>query len=244
MPNTSRIILAEDSAVTADIGSVDIKSSAENRVVAITGMVSYFNAPGNNIISVDDSAKIDAKNISGAGINNAVGLNADSERYITTITGALTLGNGNGKSFGATINVLNNGVNNAVLLADNGSGSRNAITGTSLEEKSDAKILALTNKTLDILGDYGSLLGKSSVDGTGEINAAVFNAYAKKTGTINAIAVAGTENSESHVFFDSYNKYVKTGGDLIQGGEMALGLLPSLLSKIAGESLQNKLFPH
>ena len=107
------------------------------------------------------------------------------------LTGALTLGNGNGKSFGATINVLNNGVNNAVLLADNGSGSRNAITGTSLEEKSDAKILALTNKTLDILGDYGSLLGKSSVDGTGEINAAVFNAYAKKTGTINAIAVAG-----------------------------------------------------
>ena len=38
MPNTSRVILAENSAVTADKGSVDIKSNAENRIVAITGM--------------------------------------------------------------------------------------------------------------------------------------------------------------------------------------------------------------
>ena len=312
MPNTSRIILAENSAVTADIGSVNIKSNAENRIVAITGMggeygtssmaanagagisvkvgnftdnsivavgkntqikasnvsieskeyakhaniiygngkadstavtgmVSYFNSPANNIISIDDSAKINARNVSEIPTNNAVSLETNAERYITSITGALTLGNGDGKSFGATINVVNNPVNNAVVLADNGQGTRSAITGTTLEDKSDAKILALTNKTLEILGDYKTLLGNSSVDDTGTINANVFNSYAKTTGTTNAIAVAGTDNSESHGFFDNFNEYVATGSGFVSLGEMALGILPSVASKYAGEALKNKL---
>jgi len=168
-------------------------------------------------------------------------LNADSERYITTVTGALTLGNGNGKSFGATINVMNNPVNNAIVLADNGTGTRSAITGTTLEDKSDAKILALTNKTLDILGDYKTLLGTSSIDGTGEINTGVFYSYAKTTGTTNAIAVAGTENSESHGFFDNFNEYAVTGGTYLELGEMALGILPSLGSKWVGSQVEKKL---
>ncbi|MBR4903817.1 MAG: hypothetical protein IKZ53_04035, partial [Selenomonadaceae bacterium] len=313
MPNNSRIILAENSALTANNGAVVINSKAENRVVAITGMggeygtssqaanrgagisvkvgnftdnsvvavgknaqinasnismdskeyakhvniiygngkadsasvtgmVSYFNAPTNNIISIDDSAKLDATKNMDAGLNNAVSLNTDSERYITSITGALTLGNGNGKSFGAAINVMNNGVNNAVLLGDNGLGTRNQGVGTSLEDKADAKIINLTNKTLDILGDYGKLLGSSSIDGTGEINAVKFYLLSKKTGTLNSIAVAGTENSETHGFFDGYNKYGKYFGDGIQGGEMVLGMLPSLLSKSLGTKIQNKLF--
>ena len=315
MPNTSRVVFAENSKVEA-YTSVNVKSNAENRVVAITGMggeygtsstaaekgagisvkvgnfkndsiiafgknakldsklvsidskeyakhfnviygngkadstsvtgmVSYFNSPANNIISIDDSVVMGKDNdfIGTAGIyDHQVNLNADSERYITSVTGALTLGNGNGKSFGATINIMNNPVNNAVVLADNGTGTRSAITGTSLEDKTNAKILTLTNKTLDILGDNKTLLGTSSIDGTGEINAFDFNATAKKTGTINAIAVAGTENSESHGFFDKFNAAGEGLGGIVGIGEMALGLMPQLLSKYVGSKISGEQF--
>ena len=246
MPNNSRIILAEDSAVTADMGAVNIKSNAENRIVAITGMggeygtsskaanrgagisVKVGNFTDNSVVAVGKNAQIKGSDIT-----------IDYKEYAKHFN--LIYGNGNGKSFGATINILNNNVNNAILLADNGKGTRSSINGTTLENKADAKILTLTNKTLDILGDYGELLGNSSADGTGEINASLFRAYAKKTGTINSIAVAGTENSETHGFIDGFNNYVKKGSDYLQGGEMVLGMLPSLLSKYVGSKVNDKL---
>ncbi|MBR4152555.1 MAG: hypothetical protein IKT98_06295 [Selenomonadaceae bacterium] len=228
MPNNSRIILAENSALTANNGAVVIDSKAENRVVAITGMGGEYGT----------SSKAANR---GAGISVKVGNFTDNSVVAVGKNAQINASNIR-KSFGAAINVMNNGVNNAVLLGDNGLGTRNQGVGTSLEDKADAKILNLTNKTLDILGDYGKLLGSSSIDDTGEINAVKFYLLSKKTGTLNSIAVAGTENSETHGFFDGYNKYGKYFGDGIQGGEMALGLAPSLLSKYLGTKIQNKLF--
>ena len=288
MLNNSRITVGDNSVISAENGSVNIDSLAENRVVAITGMggshltsseaqnngagisvfvgdfennavtalgknsrinandikletkdyakhvniiygngkadstsvtgmVSYINAPANSILALDDSTKLN-------GTGN-VELNALSENYITSVNGGVTMGNGGGKSFGAAINILNNDGATAVLVADNGikSAISNKITQLQneietaadadilVDKKSELKALKITKTAQDILGeDYTKKLGDSSTD-TGEITADTFTAKAENTGTINSIAVEGTENSESHGFADQFNDKIYKG---------------------------------
>lgn len=83
---------------------------------SITGMVSFIKSPANSILTLDDSTKLNG--------SGNVELNALSENYITSVNGGITLGNGNGKSFGAAINILNNDGTTAVMIADNGVNSK------------------------------------------------------------------------------------------------------------------------
>jgi len=130
----------------------------------VTGMVSYIGSPANSILALDDSTKLNG--------SGKVELNALSENYITSVNGAITMGNGNGKSFGAAINILNNDGTTSVMVADNGVNSKLSDTIENLqkeietesekdspdqdilvEKKTELKMLKIAKTTQDILGD-------------------------------------------------------------------------------------------
>ena len=218
---------------------------------SITGMVSYIKSPTDSIISIDDSAKLTAtKNLN---------LEATGEDYITSVNGALTLGNGNGKSFGAAVNVLSNDKNTAVVVGDNGylnakyadnisafntkiKTLEDAISTESakdspdadkiVSDKTDLKILKINQRTHEILGEnYLSKVDASAVNSDGLINAKTLTVKADNTGTINSIAVEGTENSESHGMADAFNKNVTRGQTAINYSNDAFKAMPNLLTK-------------
>ncbi len=318
MLNNSRIVVGENSVITAENGAVNTNSLAQNRVVAITGMggehltsseaqkngagisvfvgdfennavtafgknsqikskdinletkdyakhvniiygngkadstsitgmVSYITSPANSILALDDSTKLNG--------SGNVELNAISENYITSVNGGITMGNGNGKSFGAAVNILNNDGTTAVMIADNGVNSSLSDNITQLqsdiesatdqdilvEKKSELKALKISKAAQDILGeDYTKALGTASTADKGEITADTFTTNAKNSGTINAIAVEGTENSESHGFADQFN-------DKVYKGEVQLGYVDNAfkwpankLSRTLGDKVNDK----
>ena len=213
---------------------------------SITGMVSYITSPANSVLALDDSTKL-----IGTG---DVKLNALSENYITSVNGAITMGNGNGKSFGAAVNILNNDGTTAVLVADNGvntslsdnikqlqSDIENATDADILvDKKSELKALKITKTAQDILGTgYTNELGTASAD-KGEIAAETFTSKAENTGTINSIAVEGTENSESHGFADEFNEKVYKGEVQLGYAENAFKWPANKLSKTLGNGINDK----
>ena len=197
----------------------------------ITGMVSYINSPTNSIISIDDSAKINAA--------NDLNLEAVGKDYITSVNGGVALGNGNGKSFGAALNILSNDKNVAVNVGDNGylnatfadnisafndkikslgdaikteSAKADFDADKIIADKTELKILTINKRAHEILGeDYFKSLGASAVNSDGVINAKNLTIKSTNSGTINSIAVEGTENSESHGFADGFNDKVFKG---------------------------------
>ena len=217
----------------------------------ITGMVSYIGSPANSILALDDSTKLNG--------SDKVELNALSENYITSVNGAITMGNGNGKSFGAAINILNNDGTTSVMVADNGVNSKLSDTIENLqkeietesekdspdqdilvEKKTELKMLKIAKTTQDILGDdYTKKLGDSSAD-TGEITANNFTTKAENTGIINSIAVEGTENSESHGFADKFNEKVGKAGAQLGYVENAFKWPATKLSKMLGNKINDK----
>ena len=219
---------------------------------SITGMVSYFNTPSNSILSLDDSTKLNA--------SGEVNLKAISENYITSVDGGITLGNGNGKSFGAAINILNNDANTAVIVADNGVNSKLSDNIKKLkseietesekdspdqnilvDKKTELKTLKITKTAQDILGeDYTKLLGETSTKDKGEITANTFTTKSENTGTINAIAIEGTENSESHGLADQFNDKVYKGEVQLGYAEGALKWPGTKLSKMLGNKINDK----
>ena len=218
---------------------------------SITGMVSYIKSPANSVLALDDSTKLNG--------SGKVELNALSENYITSVNGAITMGNGNGKSFGAAINILSNDGNTAVMVADNGVNSKLKNTIDKLQKeieteskknspdqdilidkKTELKALKIAKTTQDILGDnYTKELGNSSTD-TGEISANNFTTKAENTGTINSIAVEGTENSESHGLADKFNGIVGKGETQLSYVETAFKWPANKLSKMLGNTINDK----
>ena len=317
MLNNSRIVVGENSVITAENGAVNTNSLAQNRVVAITGMggehltsseaqkngagisvfvgnfdnnavtafgknsqvkskdinletkdyakhvniiygngkadstsvtgmVSYITSPANSILALDDSTKLNG--------SGNVNLNALSENYITSVNGAITMGNGNGKSFGAAVNILNNDGTTAVMIADNGVNSslsdniknlQSEIENASdqdiiIDKKSELKALKIAKTAQGILGDdYTKTLGDSSAD-KGEITADNFTTKAQNTGTINSIAVEGTENSESHGFADQFNDKVYKGEIQLGYADEAFKFPANKLSKTLGNAVDEK----
>ena len=213
---------------------------------SITGMVSYIKSPANSVLALDDSTKLNG--------SGKVELNALSENYITSVNGAITMGNGNGKSFGAAINVLSNDGTTSVMVADNGVNSSLSDNITNLQKdienatdqniiidkKTELKTLKITKAAQDALGDdYTKKLGDSSKD-TGEISADTFTTNAKNSGTINAIAVEGTENSESHGLADKFNGIVGKGETQLSYVETAFKWPANKLSKMLGNTINDK----
>ena len=213
---------------------------------SITGMVSYIKSPANSVLALDDSTKLNG--------SGKVELNALSENYITSVNGAITMGNGNGKSFGAAINVLSNDGTTSVMVADNGVNSSLSDNITNLQKdienatdqniiidkKTELKTLKIAKTTQDILGDdYTKKLGDSSAD-TGEISADTFNTKAENTGIINSIAVEGTENSESHRLADKFNGIVGKGETQLSYVETAFKWPANKLSKMLGNTINDK----
>ncbi|MBR0060154.1 MAG: hypothetical protein IJP68_01615, partial [Selenomonadaceae bacterium] len=217
---------------------------------SITGMVSYINSPANSILSLDDSTKLNA--------SGKVDLNATSENYISSINGGITMGNGGGKSFGAAINILNNDATTSVIVADNGVNSKLSDNIKKLQseietesdkdspdqnilvdKKAELKILEITKAAQDILGeDYVKKLGDASSD-KGEITANNFTTKAENTGTINSIAVEGTENSESHGLADKFNENVYKGEVQLGYAEGAFKWPANKLSKMLGNKIND-----
>lgn len=109
----------------------------------------------------------------------------------------VALGNGNGKSFGAALNILSNDKNVAVNIGDNGY----------LNSKFADNISAFNNKISSLSLD--NISDKTEIKIL-KINKAMHE-KSDNTGTINSIAVAGTENSESHGFADGFNDKVFKG---------------------------------
>ena len=188
---------------------------------SITGMASYIGSPTNSIISIDDSAKLNAA--------NDINLEATGKDYITSVNGGIALGNGNGKSFGAAINVLSNDKNVAVNIGDNGylnakftdnipafTSKISSLSSDNISDKTEIKILKINKATHEILGEnmFGKL-GASAVTSDGTINAKNLTVKSNNTGTINSIAVEGSENSESHGFADGFNDKVYKGETFI-----------------------------
>ena len=226
----------------------------------VTGMVSYINSPTNSIISIDDSAKLNA--------DNDINFEATGEDYITSVNGAITLGNGNGKSFGAALNILSNDKNVAVNIGDNGylnetfadnisafSDKTKTLTEAIktesvktdfdadkiISDKTELKILTLNKRTQEILGkDYFNSLGASAVNSDGLINAKNITVKSKNSGTINSIAVEGTENSESHGFADGFNDKVYKGETALNYADDAFKWLANKLGEVFGDKDKKK----
>ena len=218
---------------------------------SITGMVSYINSPTDSIISIDDSAKLKA--------NNELNLTANGEDYITSVNGAITLGNGNGKSFGAAVNVLSNDKNTVVKVGDNGvlnsdyakniealeskiKSLEDNITAESeksnpdkdklLAYKADLQSLQTNKQTHEILGeDSFKKLDTSAVNSDGLLSAKSLTVTADKTGVINSIAIEGTENSESHGMMDNFNKGVGKGTTYLSNANDVAKATPELVMK-------------
>ncbi|MBR0061525.1 MAG: hypothetical protein IJP68_08595, partial [Selenomonadaceae bacterium] len=221
----------------------------------VTGMVSYIRTPTDSIVSVNDSTNIKA--------SGKLDLTANTEDYITSVNGGLTMGNGGGKSVGAAINILTNDKNTAVHVADNH--ARNAdfdknISAISSQidtlqkefdaasdtnvinsKKADLKSLEITKRTHNILGkDYFATLGDTTNTG-GLINASDLTVKVTNWGKINAIAIEGTENSESHQFADQYNDKVYKGETMVNFAGDAFKFPSTLLSKSLGKTINDGL---
>ena len=221
----------------------------------VTGMVSVIRTPTDSIVSVNDSTNIKA--------SGKLDLTANTEDYITSVNGGLTMGNGGGKSVGAAINILTNDKNTAVHVADNY--ARNSAFDKNISalnsqietlqkeidaatdvnvinsKKADLKSLEITKRVHNILGeDSFANLGDTTNTG-GLINASELTVKATNWGKINAIAIEGTENSESHQFADQFNDKVYKGETAVNFAGDAFKFPSNLLSKSIGKSINDKL---
>ena len=221
----------------------------------VTGMVSYIRTPTDSIVSVNDSTNIKA--------SGKLDLTANTEDYITSVNGGLTMGNGGGKSVGAAINILTNDKNTAVHVADNHARNSDfdknisaldsqiktlqkeidAASDTNVinSKKADIKSLEITKRAHNILGkDYFAGLGDATNTG-GLINASELTVKVTNWGKINAIALEGTENSESHQFADQFNDKVYKGETMVNYAGDAFKFPSTLLSKSLGKTINDGL---
>ena len=265
--NNPIIALGKNSNINAD---GDIKATSKDYAkdinviygngkadsTSIAGMVSYLNAQSNNIISIDNSAKLST--------NANLNLDTTSQKYITSVSGGVTLGHGNGKSFGAAVNIVKNDSFATVLIADN---CVNQALGDNIsrlqseiksltdedslvEKKSELKELTIVKKMQDTLGDdYTKKLGTTSTGENSEISAQNISVNAKSSGVINAIAVEGTANYEPKKDSDEdSNDENKDSNEDIPKGEAAedsddnpLTFIVNKLTELLGSKSNEKL---
>ena len=141
----------------------------------ITGMFAYMEGQSNSIISVDDEASINAA--------NKLALNANNDTTISNIIFDRT--SAGNSAIGASIGIIDYGVNNIAAIADNDS---DATRGDDEEVK---ELVGLVQGQLgnDEKAQLGTSTNKTS-KGKIEVNAVEINAAT--TGTITGVSVAGT----------------------------------------------------
>ena len=145
----------------------------------ITGMFAYMEGESNSIISVDDEASINAA--------NKLALNANNDTNISNIIFDRT--SAGNSAVGASIGIIDYGVNNIAAIADNDS---DATRGENEEVK---ELVGLVQNQLsdDEKAQLGTKIAvKGEANGKGKIEANTVEVNAATTGTITGVSVAGT----------------------------------------------------
>lgn len=152
----------------------------------ITGMFAYMEGQSNSIISVDDEASINAA--------NKLALNANNDTTISNIIFDRT--SAGNSAIGASIGIIDYGVNNIAAIADNDSDGGEYDTkgnDTTRDEVKDLRKLINDQLTAEEKAQLGTKAAvKGEANGKGKIETNSVKVNAKTTGTITGVSVAGT----------------------------------------------------
>ena len=152
----------------------------------ITGMFAYMEGESNSIISVDDEASINAA--------NRLALNANNDTNISNIIFDRT--SAGNSAIGASIGIVDYGVNNIAAIADNDSDGGEYDTkgnDTTRDEVKDLRKLVNDQLSAEEKVQLGTKADvKGEANGKGKITANAVEINAATTGTITGVSVAGT----------------------------------------------------
>ena len=196
----------------------------------LSGAFNIQDGGSNSLILVDDEATLSA--------TDAVSLITTNKMNVANVVGGLALGSAKSTAtVGAGLALNRLDVNSMAVIGDNGSGASTTITDTesdankdkSAEEKNEIKaqntlaaarllaaergtIRSMNSEFVDAKTAANRQLGAATDtgDSKGSVTGKNITVSSLNSGTVNAVAVEGVENSESHKGFDTINKWNKT----------------------------------